>query len=681
MIRLLWGTLPALALVASADANSQVWRVTDGTSTFALDEARLASLGLTLREVEATAAPSPSARSSGRYSFRIHPSADCLLRTEDGRFAGLSDAIPHDGGFVLGLPSLSAALFDFAVEIDLSQDRPSLRVRSDASSPHVLEVINAGFLFDTESGQLTLRGGDIVISSDWAQQLGRTDLADRWIGTLEIRLQSRLVRGESIIPEPRERVPEMVLDLLLNEVYGMVSLGKIGTYPDGVLGLSFATTSCNNGEVNIPWNAPMAETHPFIGLLLLREMDGKLETIGRSWVKHAFLALANDQCDLGCVGGGGTYMAVGCSDTYSASNNGSHYYLGPRHEVNPYLAEWSCWGSFFDATPVDCIRDYHGNEPNGVNHRLEVYENDLDLPGARYYYEGVYYVADDDTLENNYGWREVTMSWNGLDWDFEDVGAPSLLAKPGPAIYAWGDAHDAERVALDDGQAVLATKVTDQGGGQWHYQYALYNQNSDRAIDAFSIAVGSANVSNVSFSDIDRDVPNDWTNTIADGIVTWETGPFGSPSTNPLMYQSVFAFGFDADVAPQASYAQLHVHKPGLGDTAHLKTQAPAIWVTSVVAGLGGATKLTLQPAQPNPFRDATNLSFSTNGRSRVRLFVADVRGRRVRTLFDRIAPAGEFLIPWDGRDQAGQRVASGIYFFRLEALGNARMTKAVLVN
>jgi len=39
----------------------------------------------------------------------------------------------------------------------------------------------------------------------------------------------------------------------------------------------------------------------------------------------------------------------------------------------------------------------------------------------------------------------------------------------------------------------MGYKVTDLGGGLWHYEYALYNQNLDRAIQSFSVPVGAAN--------------------------------------------------------------------------------------------------------------------------------------------------------------------------------------------
>jgi flagellar hook assembly protein FlgD len=56
-------------------------------------------------------------------------------------------------------------------------------------------------------------------------------------------------------------------------------------------------------------------------------------------------------------------------------------------------------------------------------------------------------------------------------------------------------------------------------------------------------------------------------------------------------------------------------------------------------------------------------LGIAQTGRVRVNIY--DVAGRRVRTLADRIFPAGEQELPWDGTDDAGHRVGRGVYFVR----------------
>jgi flagellar hook assembly protein FlgD len=83
--------------------------------------------------------------------------------------------------------------------------------------------------------------------------------------------------------------------------------------------------------------------------------------------------------------------------------------------------------------------------------------------------------------------------------------------------------------------------------------------------------------------------------------------------------------------------------------------------------------------AQPNPFNPHVNISFGLKTADRVRLCVVDVSGRMVRQIADRRLEAGDHQLGWDGRDDSGQRLASGIYWLCLERTG-ARETKGVVL-
>jgi len=69
----------------------------------------------------------------------------------------------------------------------------------------------------------------------------------------------------------------------------------------------------------------------------------------------------------------------------------------------------------------------------------------------------------------------------------------------------------------------------------------------------------------------------------------------------------------------------------------------------------------------PNPFRPSTQVRFELSMSAPVRLRVYDASGRLVRALLDATLPAGTQSVAWDTRDGAGQRVASGVYYYRLE--------------
>ena len=151
--------------------------------------------------------------------------------------------------------------------------------------------------------------------------------------------------------------------------------GHDGPGLTGTSAFSMATTSCNAGTVDVQWRAPMQENHPLIAFMALREDPGQdrlVQISDRSWLKHAFLALSNNQCNYGCpMASNGTYLAIGCSDTYGIGNNSNRYYLGPPEEIDPWLGTWTAFGSFFDCptgTGCDGMQaPTSASEPNEIN--------------------------------------------------------------------------------------------------------------------------------------------------------------------------------------------------------------------------------------------------------------------------------------------------------------------------
>jgi hypothetical protein len=108
------------------------------------------------------------------------------------------------------------------------------------------------------------------------------------------------------------------------------------------------------------------------------------------------------------------------------------------------------------------------------------------------------------------------------------------------------------------------------------------------------------------------------------------------------------------------------------------------VWLASTVGEptpVGGQIAVTrLGQNHPNPFNPQTAISFSLAQRGAMTLAVYDVAGRRVRTLLDEIRAAGAHTVTWDGRNDAGQRVASGVYFCKLVTGDFAQTRKMVLL-
>jgi hypothetical protein len=118
--------------------------------------------------------------------------------------------------------------------------------------------------------------------------------------------------------------------------------------------------------------------------------------------------------------------------------------------------------------------------------------------------------------------------------------------------------------------------------------------------------------------------------------------------------------------------------KPGSGGITYIDVQTPSSGATAVLAG-ASVQDLALA-SEPNPFRERTELRFALAEGRAVRLAVVDVTGRVVRVLLDGEAPAGSNRVVWDGRSDAGDRLASGVYFFRLDAGEQSRTLKTTLL-
>jgi hypothetical protein len=82
----------------------------------------------------------------------------------------------------------------------------------------------------------------------------------------------------------------------------------------------------------------------------------------------------------------------------------------------------------------------------------------------------------------------------------------------------------------------------------------------------------------------------------------------------------------------------------------------------------------------PNPFNPSTRIDFSLPDGGRTVLRIYDARGREVRTLLSGVLPAGDHSLTWDGTDDAGRELASGTYFYQLEADGRLQTRKSLLL-
>jgi hypothetical protein len=367
--------------------------------------------------------------------------------------------------------------------------------------------------------------------------------------------------------------PSTGADVIVGNLTGITKFGTVGN----ITGYAIGTESCNIGDQPLQWDQD-TNLHPVIGQNLYRLKDGRFEQVGMSWLKHGFAALTLNLCCTCQNPGTSQLLGVGCSDPYGASLNGDQDGfpcgggltcggLGPRSEVN------AATGLF--AFPYGSA----GASGNAIYKRLQVDNDDVDPAlnaGALYYGEG-HYVAKDDAgwgnHFNNASYKRVLVgSFTGGGWN---LGLSGLTTRELPAIYAWKDNDPQVAIeVIDDlgkGRFYLGYRVTDNGDGTWHYEYALHNLNSHRSAREFIVPIGQ----DVILSNVDahyvpyhsgEPYPNQpWSITVATSDVSWATETFAqNPDAMAQRWSTLYNFRFDANTPPTAATATIGLFRPDL---------------------------------------------------------------------------------------------------------------------
>jgi hypothetical protein len=82
----------------------------------------------------------------------------------------------------------------------------------------------------------------------------------------------------------------------------------------------------------------------------------------------------------------------------------------------------------------------------------------------------------------------------------------------------------------------------------------------------------------------------------------------------------------------------------------------------------------------PNPFNPETHINYQLPEASQVQLLIYNTLGQKIRTLLDERKEAGYYTIQWDGRDERGLSVGSGIYFIKMQAGNTVKIQKMTLI-
>ncbi len=96
--------------------------------------------------------------------------------------------------------------------------------------------------------------------------------------------------------------------------------------------------------------------------------------------------------------------------------------------------------------------------------------------------------------------------------------------------------------------------------------------------------------------------------------------------------------------------------------------------------GISGASEVELSQNFPNPFNPVTTIRFWLPEQTTVRLVVYNTLGQTVKVLVNDALTGGEYRVQWDGTNENGARVPSGIYFYELRAGDWQQIRKMILL-
>ncbi len=333
---------------------------------------------------------------------------------------------------------------------------------------------------------------------------------------------------------------------------------------NGVQYASYAvgSTSCNIGTSQLLWIPNPDNRHPVIPQNMYRVKNGAIEQIGMSWVKHGFCALQQTLCGSCQPAGGGcpTVLGIGCSDPYTAGLNGAQGDLKSRAPINPTTGYFQ--GNYTDPAAPPGF-------PNSLRERIMVARSDLDAasnPGAVYFAEAQYIHPQDaasGNSANNASYRRFTVgsTWSNSQGYALSFSGPTVQTEP--AIYAWRTIHNDVGIrdydVVGDGRFTLAFRSWENEDGTWHYEYAIFNLDSDRAGGSLSVPIpAGVNVTNIGFKSpmYHSGEPYEsapWTATIENGMLTWACAPNTQTNANAIRWSTMYNFRFDADVPPAAT--------------------------------------------------------------------------------------------------------------------------------
>ncbi|NBD95701.1 MAG: hypothetical protein GVY11_04400 [Gammaproteobacteria bacterium] len=497
-------------------------------------------------------------------------------------------------------------------EVDMTLTRGARTVRIDriellpgerAGHPLFIAVDDRGnrlftmshihMTLDPDSGSMSAANAEVEASGYLADRLGFAHLEGMPIGLGWIDLGLRIPAGADLTGTPpgcSER-PIWPQEGQFEADVSLIGMGNVayqGTQNGtGLIKTAPSATLKNEGLADIPWIGHFddlsiypytpEDQHPFLVWNIYKISDGRMEMLGASGVKHAFLTI-NVNCT-SC--GSSNVLWPECEDTYSSGNNDTSTYQGPRDEIEASLGLWDNCRSFFDPDCTGSQTDFAGQWQN----RLLIDPAEFQQPDTQYFMDAWYVIQYDTNIWNGMGFRPIDPSPSGGGW----VMNPGAFSQ-GPVISQWVPENTSDPMADHDvitvpsetpgaaypdnmpqGHLRLLVKVTETQSGRYRYNYALQNYDFDRAMEGFRIDIPQdATVHDTWFGDIDDDAGNDWNITVNSDHVLFE-----APAGNPLTWFTLFNFEIEVEAEPVDSEVRLDLGSDAVMPEMSVETLGP----------------------------------------------------------------------------------------------------------
>src|SRR5438874_2388373 len=275
-------------------------------------------------------------------------------------------------------PSLAAHLKQLVVQKLPSDAAFDLAVPDGKTGFTFFNVEGDQYDYDANAQSLSITGGNLTVSQEFANALGRPSDAGAIVGKISIGAAMQAIEVDQVVNGelrsmmmPALRQPAVGTqpgpDVIVGDLPEMAQYGRAGTQ----VGLAVGTDSCNRGTENADWFALPNNDHPVVPQNMYRmssaaNNNDRFEQIGQSWLKHTFAAASSNTCGFGCNGVGGDHLGSGCSDLYSSGLNAGQTGLGSRAWVSPFS------GSFPSGNNVTPPNNHIGPTRSSTSHRALV---------------------------------------------------------------------------------------------------------------------------------------------------------------------------------------------------------------------------------------------------------------------------------------------------------------------